>query len=61
MDGAKLSFTAVGSTLMACTDERGTVEAVVLGVLRGTVMYAIDANHLTLTAADGNGLRLTTP
>ncbi|MEV4512243.1 META domain-containing protein [Dactylosporangium sp. NPDC049525] len=61
MDGATLTFTDVGSTRMACPDERATVEAAVLGVLRGTATYAIDANHLTLTAADGTGLRLTTP
>jgi heat shock protein HslJ len=61
VDGAKLTFTELGSTRMACSDERGTVETTVLGVLRGTVTYAIDANHLTLTAADGTGLRLTTP
>jgi heat shock protein HslJ len=60
-DGAKLTVAEVASTRMACTDERGTVEAAVLGVLRGTVTYTIDANHLTLTAADGTGLRLTTP
>ncbi len=61
VDGAKLTFAEVGTTRMACTDERGPVEAAVLGVLRGTVTHAIDANHLTLTAADGTGLRLTAP
>lgn len=60
-DGAKLTVTDLVSTKMACADDRGTVETAVLHVLRAPVTYAIDANHLTLTAPDGTGLRLTTP
>lgn len=54
-----ITFTELGSTLMACTDDRGMVEARVLPVLNGTVRYEIEAGHLTLTGSAGNGLRLT--
>lgn len=54
-----ITFTELGSTLMACTDDRGVVEGRVLPVLNGTVRYEIDAGHLTLTGTAGNALRLT--
>lgn len=58
-NGDAITFTDMGSTFMACADDRGKVEGKVLPVLRGTVRYRIEADHLTLTAANGTGLRLT--
>jgi heat shock protein HslJ len=59
--GDRITFTAVGSTKMACPGgERDRVERAVMAVLRGEVTYTIEANRLTLTAPDGTGLGLTT-
>jgi heat shock protein HslJ len=53
-----ITFIDLVSTKKACVDDRGTVETRVVGVVKGTVQYKIEAGHLTLTAPDGNGLRL---
>jgi heat shock protein HslJ len=58
VQGDAVTFTDVGSTLMACAGDPGMVEGRVLAVLRGTVHFKIQASRLTLTAADGNGLGL---
>ncbi|MEV0567249.1 META domain-containing protein [Dactylosporangium sp. NPDC050588] len=58
VDTETITFTAMASTRKACS-EAGIVESKVLHVLQGTVQFRIEASHLTLTAADGTGLRLT--
>ncbi|MFF5230716.1 META domain-containing protein [Dactylosporangium sp. NPDC000521] len=58
VDAETITFTAMGSTRKACSDA-GMVENKVLHVLQGTVQFRMEAGQLTLTAADGTGLRLT--
>jgi heat shock protein HslJ len=59
LSGDAITFGEVRSTLMACADDRGTVEGKVLAVLRGTVRFRIEGDRLTLSAAGGTGLVLT--
>ncbi|MDI9917697.1 META domain-containing protein [Rhodococcus sp. IEGM 1379] len=54
-----ITFTPMGATMMACTEDVAAVERQVLTVLDGEVAYTLDAGTLTLRKPDGNGLILT--
>jgi len=54
-----ITFGELTSTATGCAGDGNTVAAHIVRVLHGTVRYTIEADHLTLTAADGTGLRLT--
>ncbi|MCV7067446.1 META domain-containing protein [Mycolicibacterium farcinogenes] len=55
---AVIEFGPLATTRMACPPEVGEVEQAVLRVLKGTVQTTIDADELTLSGTDGNGLVL---
>jgi heat shock protein HslJ len=58
--GKKITFAPVITTKMACDEAANALEQAVLRVLEHSpVTYQIEAGHLTLTAPDGTGLRLT--
>ena len=59
VDGDQITFSALVSTLMACTEPLMSQEGVVFQVLDGTVSYTIDGDTLTLTN-NGMVLVLTT-
>jgi heat shock protein HslJ len=59
VEGLKITFSPVITTKIACQDERASVEKAVLRVLGQPVTYRIEARSLTLTGADGHGIRLT--
>jgi heat shock protein HslJ len=50
-----MTFGPMALTRMACPEGPTSVESAVVGVLHGTVHYAIEADVLTITG-DGNGL-----
>jgi heat shock protein HslJ len=52
VEGDKITFNDVISTLMACDDVRMAQEGAVTQVLSGTVEYTIEDNTLTLTNQD---------
>ena len=52
IDGTKIAFSDITSTLMACDDARMAQESVVTQVLSGTAEYEIKDNTLTLTNGD---------
>jgi heat shock protein HslJ len=52
VEGDRISFRNLATTLMACEGAGGEVEHSVLPVLAGSVTYAIDGNRLTLVKAD---------
>ncbi|NMM84341.1 META domain-containing protein [Rhodococcus sp. SRB_17] len=54
-----ITFTPMGATMMACTEDVAAIERQVLTVLDGEVAYTLDADTLTLRKPDGNGLILT--
>jgi heat shock protein HslJ len=56
--GGRITFSDVFATRMACLGESGRLESAVLSVLDGQVNARVDADALTLTRADGRGLRL---
>ena len=58
VSGASIEFGPLATTRMACPPEVGEIEQAVLRVLKGTVQATLDADELTLSGADGNGLVL---
>ena len=52
VDGNKINFSDITSTLMACDDARMAQESAVTKVLSGSVEYEIKDNMLTLTSGD---------
>lgn len=62
VDGDSVVFGPLGTTKMACPDDRMTVERAVAAVLVGDVPYAIDGDRLTLgDGARGLGFRAGGP
>ncbi|MEV7613304.1 META domain-containing protein [Streptomyces sp. NPDC089799] len=58
VDGREITFGPVAATRMACTGPAGEVERAFSALLRrGPLRYAVQDDALTLTAADGTGLR----
>jgi heat shock protein HslJ len=55
---AVIEFGPLATTRMACAPEVAEVEHAVLQVLKGTVQTSVDADQLTLSGTDGNGLVL---
>ncbi|MCY7417722.1 MAG: META domain-containing protein [Chloroflexi bacterium] len=53
LDGDSLTFGIVGSTMMFCDGDRGTIETFYLADLRAVAVWAIDGSTLTLSASDG--------
>ena len=56
LDGASLTFSEIGSTLMFCEGPGGDVETVYFGNLALVASWASDGGTLTLSDADGNAL-----
>lgn len=57
VDGDKITFGPISSTLMMCADPAiGDQETAVLNTLTGTVTFVIDGDTLTLTSADGSSV-----
>jgi heat shock protein HslJ len=56
--GGQITFSNIFSTRKACPGESGWLESTVLSVLDGEVAAQVEADALTLTRADGRGLRL---
>ncbi|MEV8534886.1 META domain-containing protein [Streptomyces sp. NPDC051211] len=60
IDGPKIEFGPLAATRMACTGPAGEVEQALSALLRsGPLHYTIKDGTLTLTAADGQGVRAT--
>lgn len=55
---AVIEFGPLATTRMACAPDVAEVEQAVLRVLKGTVQTSVDADQLTLSGTDGNGLVL---
>lgn len=53
VDGDKITFGPVMSTMMACLNQSGDQEQGTLAVLQNTVKYAVSGDTLTITSADG--------
>jgi heat shock protein HslJ len=54
VSGNTITFSAIGSTAMACLDDgRMEQEQGVLAVLSGEASYALSGNSLIITSADG--------
>ncbi|GAA3456177.1 META domain-containing protein [Dactylosporangium matsuzakiense] len=53
-----VTFSDVRFTLIACADDRNTLDEAVLATLSGVVTVKIDGDRLELRAADGKGLQL---
>jgi heat shock protein HslJ len=57
VDGDKITFGSISSTLMMCADPAiGDQESAVLNTLTETVTFVIDGDILTLTSADGRSV-----
>lgn len=56
VDGAAVTLGSIVTTDQACEAALEAQDRFVLDVLEGGFTVAIDGNHLTLTASDGNGL-----
>jgi len=57
VDGDKITFGTISSTLMMCADTAtGDRETAVLHTLTEPVTFVIDGNMLTITSADGSAL-----
>ncbi len=56
--GQTVTFAPVNTSGPACPGEVGDVERAIVAVLNGPVETSIQADRLTLTGADGNGLVL---
>lgn len=56
IDGDKIKFSDVVSTLMFCEGPVGDQELGTLAVLRESATYVLDGDTLTLTSADGNAM-----
>lgn len=55
VDGNKITFGPISSTLMMCADTAiGDQETAVFNTLNETVTYVIDGDVLTITSADGS-------
>lgn len=52
VEGPTITFGPLVTTLMACSDARGQVEAAVTAVLDGTVRWSVTEQTLTLTKGD---------
>jgi heat shock protein HslJ len=52
VEGDRITFSEIVSTLIACEDARMAQEAAVLSVLSGTATYQIEGDTLTLTGND---------
>ncbi|MEW1550715.1 META domain-containing protein [Streptomyces tsukubensis] len=57
--GSALAVGPVSGTKMLCDGGRGEVEQHLSKVLAGKVAYTVEGRGLTLTGADGSGLRAT--
>jgi len=53
LEGTSLTFGVIGSTLMLCEGDGGTIETFYLADLPGVASWAIDRATLTLSADDG--------
>lgn len=53
LDGTSLTFGVIGSTLMLCEGDGGTIETFYLADLPAVASWAIDGSTLTLSADDG--------
>ncbi len=53
LDGTSLTFGVIGSTLMLCEGDGGTIETFYLADLPAVASWAIDGATLTLSADDG--------
>ena len=53
LDGSSLTFGTVGSTLMLCAGDGGTIETFYFADLPAVAAWAIDGTTLTLSADDG--------
>ncbi len=61
VDGDKITFGPISSTLMMCADPAiGDQETAVLNTLTETVTFVIDGDTLTLTSADGSSIIVLT-
>jgi heat shock protein HslJ len=56
VDGDKITFSEVMSTLMFCEGPVGDQELGTLAVLRESATYALDGDTLTITSADDNSM-----
>lgn len=56
IDGDKITFSEVVSTLMFCEGPVGDQELGTLAVLNDSATYVLDGNTLTLTSADGTSV-----
>jgi heat shock protein HslJ len=56
IDAQTVTFGALGSTLMACSGEPGSLERQVEATAKGSVNWSIDASMLTLANPDGHVL-----
>jgi heat shock protein HslJ len=57
VDGDKITFGSISSTLMMCADPAiADQESAVLNTLTETVTFVIDGDILTLTSADGRSV-----
>jgi len=54
VDGNKITFSEVVSTLMFCEGPAGDQESATLAVLRESATYVLDGDTLTITSGDGN-------
>jgi len=54
IDGDKIKFSDVVSTLMFCEGPVGDQESGTLAVLRDSATYVLDGDTLTITSADGS-------
>lgn len=56
VDGDRITFSEVVSTLMFCEGPVGDQELGTLAVLRDSATFVLDGDALTLTSADGNAM-----
>jgi heat shock protein HslJ len=54
VDGNKITFSEVVSTLMFCEGPAGAQESATLAVLRESATYVLDGDTLTITSGDGS-------
>ena len=56
VDGNKMTFGPIMSTMMFCEGPVGEQETVTLNVLSESATFVLDGNTLTITSADGNSV-----
>jgi heat shock protein HslJ len=56
VDGNKITFSEVASTLMFCEGPAGDQEFGTLAVLRESATYVLDGDMLTITSGDGSAV-----